>query len=81
MWTLDEVIKKFGYDRAELEAEIAAETVPNPGSGAALALGCRCPVMDNWRGSDEIGRIRGFVMVADCPLHGFDEERDKGEHP
>jgi hypothetical protein len=25
--------------------------------------------MDNWRGSDEIGRIRGFVVVEGCPVH------------
>lgn len=52
-----------------------SKKVPNPGSEEAQAQGCKCPVMDNWRGSDEIGRIRGFVMFANCPLHGFDEHR------
>ncbi len=53
--------------------------IPNPGSDDAQWLGCRCPVLDNWRGSDEIGRIRGFVMVANCPLHGFEEQKDTKE--
>jgi hypothetical protein len=48
------------------------EKVPNPGSREALAQGCICPVMDNWRGSDKLGRIRGFVMVVGCPLHSPD---------
>lgn len=43
--------------------------VPNPGSEAARSQGCICPVMDNWRGSDELGRIRGFAVVSGCPLH------------
>lgn len=42
---------------------------PNPGSREAKEQGCICPVMDNWHGSDEIGRIRGFVVVEGCPLH------------
>lgn len=49
---------------------------PNPGSPEAKEQGCKCPVMDNWRGSDEIGRIRGFVVREDCPMHGFET---KGE--
>lgn len=44
-------------------------SIPNPGSREAGEQGCICPVMDNWRGSDEIGRIRGFIVVAGCPLH------------
>lgn len=43
--------------------------VPNPGSDAARDQGCICPVMDNWRGSEELGRIRGFYVVEGCPLH------------
>ena len=44
---------------------------PNPGSDAAIAQGCSCPVMDNGHGR---GRARGdgtFVMNTVCPLHGF----------
>lgn len=40
---------------------------PPPGSDAALALGCRCPVLDNAHGRGVEGR---FWMSADCPLHG-----------
>lgn len=44
--------------------------VPNPGSDEAVAAGCTCPVMDNGRGDPEIGRIRGFYCMVDCPVHG-----------
>lgn len=36
---------------------------PNPGSDAARALGCICPVMDNGRGDG------AFWSNGDCPLH------------
>ena len=52
------------------------QTVPNPGSAAARDAGCVCPVMDNWRGSDELGRIRGFVVVEGCPLHHLPEKEE-----
>jgi len=43
--------------------------VPNPGSDAARALGCRCPVLDNGHGQ---GRGNGtFWIVQGCPIHGF----------
>jgi hypothetical protein len=41
---------------------------PNPGSDAALDLGCICPIMDNnhgkflpWQG--------GYIVVQGCPVH------------
>lgn len=38
--------------------------VPPPGSDAAVALGCTCPVMDNRE------RPVGYkVYVAGCPVH------------
>lgn len=42
-------------------------TTPNPGSDAALALGCTCPVIDNGhgRGLDP----RGFWITEGCPVH------------
>jgi hypothetical protein len=43
---------------------------PNPGSFAAVELGCRCPQMDNGYGDEELGRIRGFYTRKDCPIHG-----------
>jgi len=43
--------------------------LPNPGSDAARALGCLCPVLDNnhgrwlpWQG--------GWIISARCPMHG-----------
>lgn len=39
---------------------------PNPGSDAALDMGCACPVLDNGH-----GRGSGpFWVSGDCPLHG-----------
>lgn len=46
---------------------------PTPGSRAALALGCTCPVLDNAHGhgayTDSYGAVQ-FWTRADCPLHG-----------
>lgn len=46
--------------------------IPNPGSSEALALGCRCPVIDNFRG---VGRpLNGdtsFVISMLCSLHSL----------
>ena len=52
---------------------------PNPGSDAALALGCRCPVLDNEHGRgipwpDKIPSNQPptpkFWVSEDCPIHG-----------
>ena len=52
---------------------LETETTPNPGSPAAVARGCTCPVYDNahgaGRGKDEHGQTV-YVMSLDCPLHG-----------
>lgn len=41
---------------------------PTPGSDAAVAAGCRCPVMDNHHGKgNPLGQ---FWVNAECPLHG-----------
>ena len=49
------------------------DTKPNPGSPEAIALGCRCPVLDNAYGEgayqDENGKPV-FWINADCPIHG-----------
>lgn len=52
------------------------DTIPNPGSDEALALGCRCPVLDNSHGKgawgypvDESGKP-SFWINENCPLHG-----------
>lgn len=41
---------------------------PNPGSKAAKANGCKCPMVDNNYGA---GRGDGsFYVNLTCPLHG-----------
>jgi hypothetical protein len=42
----------------------------NPGSDESIKKGCTCPVLDNGRGNEELGRIRGFWIDQDCPIHG-----------
>lgn len=48
---------------------------PNPGSDAAIALGCTCPVIDNHygRGVPYRGPNYGasFWRADNCPLHGL----------
>lgn len=44
---------------------------PNPGSDAALDLGCTCPVLDNGHGRGYQGNPDLFAMSLDCPLHGI----------
>ena len=50
---------------------IGSDTQPNPGSNAAIAAGCTCPVLDNEHGLGipRDGR-RLFWIAEDCPLHG-----------
>ena len=51
---------------------MSPEDTPNPGSDAALDLGCTCPVLDNGH-----GRGPGpFWMAADCPLHGANSQQE-----
>lgn len=48
-------------------------TTPNPGSQAALDLGCQCPVMDNYSGrgwKSPEGRLM-FVYNMECPVHNM----------
>ena len=44
-------------------------STPNPGSKAALAAGCRCPVLDNHHG-EGFGDPPKFWISGDCQLHG-----------
>lgn len=48
------------------------EAVPDPGSRAAEARGCTCPIIDNCggRGAYCDGERYGWWMSANCPLHG-----------
>ncbi len=51
--------------------------VPPPGSDAAIAAGCTCPIWDNSYGYgyrvnfDDDGRViaRQFILAANCPIH------------
>lgn len=43
--------------------------IPNPGSDAALAIGCRCPVMDNSHGQGIYCLGEDWWISADCPVH------------
>jgi len=47
-----------------------AASIPNPGSPEAVALGCRCPRMDNAHGAGVHGAGMAWVTRNDCPLHG-----------
>jgi hypothetical protein len=49
---------------------------PNPGSEAALAQGCKCPVIDNRYGKGIRDDRDEFWINNGCPLHGFDAEDD-----
>jgi hypothetical protein len=51
-------------------------TQPNPGSDAAVAIGCTCPVLDNgrWRGTYQVDGVWQFWITPDCPLHGKTED-------
>ena len=46
----------------------AAMSPPNPGSDAAIAAGCLCPVLDNSYGAGVLES--GLYIIAEgCPLH------------
>ena len=45
-----------------------------PGSDAAIAAGCLCPVLDNRRGQGVMGMTGMFVFNAACPVHGQRQE-------
>jgi hypothetical protein len=41
----------------------------NPGSAAALALGCCCPILDNAHGRGYMCQPGIFVYTIGCPYH------------
>jgi hypothetical protein len=52
------------------------DTPPNPGSDEAIALGCKCPVLDNRHG---IGSNYGdgiFWIAEICPIHAQGQKDD-----
>lgn len=42
---------------------------PNPGSDAALDLGCECAVMDNCHGRFAPVPPSGWYITMGCPVH------------
>ncbi|WP_431860056.1 hypothetical protein [Azospirillum sp.] len=48
------------------------ETIPAPGSTAALHQGCRCPIIENHQGKGrpQLAGLPRFVLGDGCPLHG-----------
>ena len=53
-------------------------TKPNPGSNEAVALGCRCPVIDNHygKGVPSSEDEPYFWINEDCELHGIKGDND-----
>ena len=45
------------------------QDIPNPGSDAAIDLGCLCGSMDNHYGKGYMGEPGVFRINAGCPLH------------
>lgn len=43
------------------------EKLPSPGSEAAVAMGCTCPIIDNHYGRG-VGN-GGFWITENCPVH------------
>ena len=53
---------------------------PNPGSDAAVAMGCKCHILDNhhgkgfpWTGEDGSRDKPKFWINTDCPIHNPDK--------
>lgn len=58
------------------EIDKSLRDTPNPGSDAAIAIGCKCPVMDNGRGRGYMGLAGLFVYSGACPVHGKKEQAE-----
>lgn len=43
--------------------------IPTPGSDEALNMGCKCPVLDNNRGTVAPWPPDGWWMNGECELH------------
>lgn len=48
----------------------AVPQAPNPGSDAAIAIGCTCAVLENNRGRLAPRPPDGWRVAAGCPVHG-----------
>lgn len=56
-----------------VEIDKSLRNTPNPGSDAAIAIGCTCPVLDNSHGRGINGM---FWQSTACPVHA---EKTEGE--
>lgn len=63
------------------------DTPPSPGSDAAIAKGCTCPVSDNAHGKGYMGIAGVYVYHGECPVHPLppqewteQDERDRSKH-
>ena len=54
-----------------------AKITPNPGSDAALEIGCICSVDSNNHGTAYQRKEKEFLINRDCPLHGSPINKDQ----
>lgn len=60
-----------------VETDKSLRDTPSPGSDAAIAAGCTCPVMDNGRGRGAYGTTGLFWYSSGCPVHGSGKSEDE----
>ena len=60
----------------ETQIEQQMNSAPNPGSDAAVELGCTCPVLDNSHGTGYMGSGQ-FWITEGCPLHDNTDVKDE----
>jgi hypothetical protein len=59
---------------------------PFPGSEAAVAAGCKCPVPDNYGGRGYLGGLKDdegetmFIVAGNCPVHVSDAANAQRHH-
>jgi hypothetical protein len=52
-----------------LDQPVKHDDIPNPGSDAAMALGCQCAVLDNNHGKSAPWPDNGWWITVGCPVH------------
>jgi hypothetical protein len=65
--------KRNGSDNEKQQKALLSSTEtgkpPNPGSPEAVALGCKCPVLDNHNGTGSDWGPGTFWYIDGCPVH------------